>query len=165
MEPRSRGIGGRDGPRPHEGKQSRVRDALLTQPHEPGSMRVSRASPPDAPSCKRGTNPCGRRFSLRHLVLRPGCPFAAWHCPSVDRIVRGRGPSLMFNKCEKLRLINRHVAESRQRLEAQEARAAELERSGGPIEDATTLLDEARLRLRLMERRRDVILWDHARGS
>lgn len=39
MEPRSRGIGGRDGPRPHEGKQSRVRDALLTQPHEPGSMR------------------------------------------------------------------------------------------------------------------------------
>jgi hypothetical protein len=71
----------------------------------------------------------------------------------------------MFNNCEKLRLINRHVAESRQRLEAQEARAAELERSGGPIEDATTLLDEARLRLRLMERRRDVVLWDHARGS
>lgn len=32
MGPRSGGIGGRDEPRPHEGKQSRVRDASLTQP-------------------------------------------------------------------------------------------------------------------------------------
>jgi hypothetical protein len=83
----------------------------------------------------------------------------------VALVFRGRGLSLMFNNCEKLRLVNRHVAEIRQRLEAQEARAAELERNGGSIEDATTLLDEARWTLRLMERHRDVILWDHARGS
>jgi hypothetical protein len=135
-------------------------------------MRLSRASPPHAPSRKRGTNPCCGRFCLRRLgsaagsAAVPSRHFAAWHLPvGVTLIVRGHGPSVMFNNCEKLRLINRHVAESRQRLEAQEARAAELERSGGPIEDATTLLDEARLRLRLMERRRDVMLWDHARGS
>jgi hypothetical protein len=101
--------------------------------------------------------------------LRPDrrrCIPSAWHSffedagfPSCSTL------SLMFNNCEKLRLVNRHVAEIRQRLEAQEARAAELERNGGPIEDATTLLDEARLTLRLMERHRDVILWDHARGS
>ena len=71
----------------------------------------------------------------------------------------------MFNNGEKLRLVNRHVVESRQRLETQEARAAELARSGEPVEDAATLLEEARLTLRLMERRRDIILWDHARGS
>jgi hypothetical protein len=94
-------------------------------------------------------------------VLRPDrrrCIASAWHSSF-------EGLSLMFNNCEKLRLVNRHVAEIRQRLEAQETRAAELERSGGPIEDATTLLDEARLTLRLMERHRDIILWDHARGS
>jgi hypothetical protein len=90
---------------------------------------------------------------------------AAVHPVSVALVFRGRGLSLMFNNCEKLRLVNRHVAEIRQRLEAQEARAAELERNGGAIEDATTLLDEARWTLRLMERHRDVILWDHARGS
>lgn len=99
---------------------------------------------------------------------RRRCIPSAWHMPvtvSVALVFRGGGLSLMFNNCEKLRLVNRHVAEIRQRLEAQEARAAELERSGGPIEDATTLLDEARLTLRLMERHRDIILWDHARGS
>jgi hypothetical protein len=77
----------------------------------------------------------------------------------------GRGLCLMFNNSEKLRLVNRHVVESRQRLEAQESRAAELVGSGEPIEDATTLLEEARWTLRLMERHREVILWDHARGS
>jgi hypothetical protein len=71
----------------------------------------------------------------------------------------------MFDNFEKLRQANRHVVESREQLEAQEAKAAELVRSGEPIEDATTLLEEARLTLRLKERQRDVILWDHARGS
>jgi hypothetical protein len=71
----------------------------------------------------------------------------------------------MFQNCEKLRLVNRHVTESRQRLEAQEAKTAELVRSGEPVADTATLLEEARLALRLMERRRDIILWDHARGS
>ena len=71
----------------------------------------------------------------------------------------------MFNNSEKLRLVNRHVVESRQRLEAQESRAAELVGSGEPIEEATTLLEEARWMLRLMERHREVILWDHTRGS
>jgi hypothetical protein len=77
----------------------------------------------------------------------------------------GDGLSLMFQNCEKLRLANRHVVESRQRLESQEAKTAELVRSGEPMEDAATLLEEARLLLRLMERHRDIILWDHARGS
>jgi hypothetical protein len=71
----------------------------------------------------------------------------------------------MFHNCEKLRLVNRHVVESRRRLEAQEAKTAELVRSGEPMADAATLVEEARLMLRLMERHRDIILWDHARGS
>jgi hypothetical protein len=68
----------------------------------------------------------------------------------------------MFRNCDKLREANRHVVESRARVEA---RAAELARSGDSIEDAITRLEEARLTLRLMERHRDVLLWDHARGS
>jgi hypothetical protein len=71
----------------------------------------------------------------------------------------------MFRNCEKLREANRHVVESRARVEVQEARAAELARSGDSTEDAITRLEEARLTLRLMERHRDVLLWDHARGS
>lgn len=75
------------------------------------------------------------------------------------------GISVMFNNCDKLRQANRHVVESRDRVEAQEARAADLARAGDPIEDATACLEEARLTLRLMERHRDLLLWDHARGS
>jgi hypothetical protein len=70
----------------------------------------------------------------------------------------------MDHNCDKLREANRHVAESRERVEAQEARAAELARAGDPIEDVTVQLEEARLTLRVMERHRDVLLWDHARG-
>src|SRR4029450_10491278 len=82
-------------------------------------------------------------------VLRPDrrrCIPSAWHMPvtvSVALVFRGRGLSLMFNNCEKLRLVNRHVAEIRQRLEAQEARAAELERSGGPDADGNSPLGGA----------------------
>jgi hypothetical protein len=70
----------------------------------------------------------------------------------------------MYHSCDKLREANRHVVESRERVEAQEARAAELARAGDPSEDATVQLEEARLTLRVMERHRDVLLWDHARG-
>ena len=71
----------------------------------------------------------------------------------------------MVRNCDKLRKANRHVVESRARLEVQEARAAELARSGDPAEEAMTRLEEARLTLRQMERQRDILLWDHARGS
>lgn len=71
----------------------------------------------------------------------------------------------MDHSYDKLREANRHVAESRERVEAQEARAAELARTGDPIEDVTVQLEEARLTLRLMERHRDILLCDHARGS
>ena len=71
----------------------------------------------------------------------------------------------MFNNCDKLREANRHVVESRERVEAQEARAAELARGGDPTEDVATQLEEARLTLPLMERHRDLLLWEHARGS
>ena len=71
----------------------------------------------------------------------------------------------MFNNSDQLREANRHVAESRERVEAQEVRAAELARTGDPNADATACLEEARLTLRLMERHRDLLLWDHARGS
>jgi hypothetical protein len=71
----------------------------------------------------------------------------------------------MFPNCDKLRQANRHVVESRARVEVQEARAAELARRGDAAEEVITRLEEARLTLRLMERHRDILLWDHARGS
>ena len=71
----------------------------------------------------------------------------------------------MFPNCDKLRQANRHVVESRARVAVQEARAAELARRGDPPEDAITRLEEARLTLRLMERQRDILLWDYTRGS
>jgi hypothetical protein len=71
----------------------------------------------------------------------------------------------MFNCCDKLREANRHVVECRERVEAEEARAAALARGGEPIEAVTVRLEEAKLRLRVMERHRDLLLWDHARGS
>jgi hypothetical protein len=71
----------------------------------------------------------------------------------------------MYQSCDKLREANRHVAQSRERVEAQEARAAELARTGDLIDDVSVQLEEARLTLRVMERHRDVLLWDHARGS
>ena len=72
---------------------------------------------------------------------------------------------LMFHNCEKLRETNRHVVESRQRVLEQEARAAELARKGDRTEEATSLLEEFRVTLRYMERHREFILQDHARGS
>jgi len=71
----------------------------------------------------------------------------------------------MFGNCEKLREANRHVVESRQRVADLEARATELARSGDLTEEATMLLDEFRVKLRYMERHREFILRDHARGS
>jgi hypothetical protein len=71
----------------------------------------------------------------------------------------------MFRNCDKLREANRHVVESRADVAVQEARAAEMARGGDPTEDTMTRLEEARLTLRLMERQRDILLWDHARGS
>ena len=72
---------------------------------------------------------------------------------------------LMFHDCEKLREANRHVVESRQRVLEQEARAAELARRGDRTEEATSVLEEFRVTLRHMERHREFILRDHARGS
>jgi hypothetical protein len=72
---------------------------------------------------------------------------------------------VMFHNCEKLREANRHVVESRQRVLEQEARAAELAREGDRTEEATRLLEEFRVTLRHMERHREFILQDHARGS
>ncbi|HJZ34544.1 MAG TPA: hypothetical protein VKF35_25745 [Hyphomicrobiaceae bacterium] len=63
----------------------------------------------------------------------------------------------MFNKGEMLREANRHVVESRQRVAVEEARAAELVRTGHE-DEAITLLEECRDTLRLMERHREVIL-------
>jgi hypothetical protein len=72
---------------------------------------------------------------------------------------------LMFHNCEKLREANRHVLESRQRVLEQEARAAELASKGDQTQEATSLLEEFRVTLRHMERHREFILRDHARGS
>jgi hypothetical protein len=71
----------------------------------------------------------------------------------------------MFSKCEQLRQANRHVVESRERVAAQEARAAALARGGHTAEDAASLLEEFRMTLRRMERHREMILRDHSRGS
>ena len=71
----------------------------------------------------------------------------------------------MFNCCDKLREANRHVVESRERVEKEGARAAALARNGEPIEAVTVRLEEAKSTLRVMERHRDLLLWDHARGS
>ena len=64
----------------------------------------------------------------------------------------------MLNRNEVLREANRHVVESRQRVAVVEARTAELARAGHPIEEASTLLEECRHTLRLMERHREIIL-------
>jgi hypothetical protein len=71
----------------------------------------------------------------------------------------------MFRNCDRLREANRHVVESRARVAVHEARAAERAGRGDRAEDAITRLEEARLTLRQMERYRDILLWDHARGS
>jgi hypothetical protein len=84
----------------------------------------------------------------------------------LGRLLLSRGGgSVMFNCCDKLREANRHVVESRERVEAEEARAAALARNGEPIEAVTVRLEEAKFTLRVMERHRDLLLWDHARGS
>jgi hypothetical protein len=94
-----------------------------------------------------GTNGSDAWLSLRHAFAIP------------------RRGSVMFNCCDKLREANRHVVESRERVEKEGARAAALARSGEPIEAVTVRLEEAKFTLRVMERHRDLLLWDHARGS
>jgi hypothetical protein len=69
----------------------------------------------------------------------------------------------MFHKCTELREANRQIMATRQRLAAYEARQAE--RDGPLTKDADALLEECKITLRLMERQRDAILREYAKGS
>ena len=71
----------------------------------------------------------------------------------------------MFHKCTELREANRQIMATRQRLAAHEARQAELQRDGPLKKDADALLEECKITLRLMERQRDTILREYAKGS